>query len=182
MRARFINQKMFMVLVRFRDFLLFARTWYFRTIYGMNIAPDVRMSFKSRIDKTNPKGLTIGSETMVAFDAIILAHDYASRRHAAKTVIGKRCFIGCGSIIMPNITVGDHVVVAAGSVVTKDVPANCIVAGNPAKVIKTGIDTIAYGMLSQKYLDSKEKESKDISSQNDPKLAKENKENKDESA
>ena len=145
-----------MVLVRFRDSLLYLRTWYFRTVYGMNIAPDVRMSFKARIDKTNPKGLTIGSETMVAFDAIILAHDYATRRHAAKTVIGKRCFIGCGSIIMPNITLGDHVVVAAGSVVTKDVPANCIVGGNPAKVIKTGINTLAYGVLSDDYLNAKD--------------------------
>ena len=158
MRARFINQNMFMILVRLRNSLLYSRTWYFRAVYGMNIAPDVRISFKSRIDKTNPKGLTIGSETMVAFDAIILAHDYASRRHAAKTVIGKRCFIGCGSIIMPNITIGDSVIVAAGSVVTKDVPDNCIVAGNPAKVIKTNIDTIAYGMLSQEYLDAKDRE------------------------
>lgn len=156
MRARFVNQKMFMVLVRLRDSLLYFRTWYYRTVYGMNIAPDVRLSFKSRIDKTNPKGLTIGSKTMVAFDAIILAHDYASRRHAAKTVIGSQCFIGCGSIIMPNVTIGDQVIVAAGSVVTKDVPANCIVAGNPAKVIKTDIETIAYGMLSQDYLDSRE--------------------------
>jgi len=157
MRARFINQRMFMVLVRIRNSLLFLRTWYFRKVYGMNIAPDVHMSFKSRIDKTNPKGLTIGSKTMVAFDAIILAHDYASRRHAAKTVIGKHCFIGCGSIIMPNITLGDSVVVAAGAVVTKDVPANCIVAGNPAKIIKTDIQTDAYGMLSQEYLDAKAK-------------------------
>ncbi len=156
MRARFINQNMFMVLVRFRNSLLRVRTWYFRTVYGMNIAPDVRLSFKSRIDKTNPKGLTIGEKTMVTFDAIILSHDYASRRHAAKTVIGTHCFIGCGSIVMPNVTIGDHVIVAAGSVVTKDVPSNTIVAGNPAKVIKEGIDTIAYGMLSEEYLASQE--------------------------
>lgn len=158
MRARFINQNMFMVLVRIRNSLLSVRTWYFRTVYGMNIAKDVRLSFKSRIDKTNPKGLTIGEKTMVTFDAIILSHDYASRRHAAKTVIGSYCFIGCGSIVMPNVTIGDHVIVAAGSVVTKDVPSNTIVAGNPAKVIKTNIDTIAYGMLSEEYLAKTEKE------------------------
>ena len=159
MRARFINQNMFMLLVRLRNALLYARTWYFRTIYGMNIAKDVRLSLKSRIDKTNPKGLSIGEKTMVTFDAIILSHDYASRRHAAKTVIGSHCFIGCGSIVLPNITIGDHVIVAAGSVVTKDVPSNCIVAGNPAKIIKTGIDTIAYGMLSEEYLSAQEAKS-----------------------
>ena len=152
MRARFINQNMFMVLVRIRNSLLSARTWYYRTVYGMNIDKSVRLSFKSRIDKTNPKGLSIGEKTMVTFDAIVLSHDYASRRHAAKTVIGTHCFIGCGSIIMPNVTVGDHVIVAAGSVVTKDVPSYCIVAGNPAKVIKTDIDTGDYGMLTEEYL------------------------------
>ena len=149
MRARFVNQRMFMVLVNLRNRLLYARTWYYRTMYGMDIAPDVRMSFKARIDKTNPKGLTIGEKTMVAFDAIILSHDFATRRHSARTVIGRHCFIGCASIIMPNVTLGDQVVVAAGSVVTKDVPSNCIVAGNPAKVIKTGIKTIEYGMIEE---------------------------------
>jgi len=156
MRARFINQKMFMVLVHFRNNLLRVRTWYFRTVYGMDIAPDVRISFKARIDKTNPKGLTIGEKTIIAFDAIILSHDYASRRHAAKTVIGTHCFIGCGSIILPNVTIGNHVVIAAGSVVTKDVPANTIVAGNPARVIKENIETIDYGMLSEEYLAAQE--------------------------
>jgi len=163
MRARFVNQNMFMVLVKIRNSLLYFRTWYFRTVYGMNIAPDVRLSFKCRIDKTNPKGLTIGEKTMVTFDAIVLSHDYASRRHAAKTVIGTHCFIGCGSIIMPNITLGNHVIVAAGSVVTKDVPDNCIVAGNPAKIIKTDIETVDYGMLSQSYLDLQDKNTQEKS-------------------
>jgi acetyltransferase-like isoleucine patch superfamily enzyme len=103
---------MFWKLVRLRYALLYVRTWYFRTIYGMNIAKDVRLSLKSRIDKSNPKGLTIGEKTMVAFDAIILSHDHATRRHLnTKTVIGSHCFIGCGSIILPNVTVGNHVIV-----------------------------------------------------------------------
>ncbi len=152
MRARFINQNMFMVLVNLRNKLLYARTWYLRTVYGMNIAKDVRISFKARIDKTNPQGLTIGEKTMVTFDAVVLSHDYASRRHAAKTVIGSHCFIGCAAIVLPNINIGNHCIIAAGSVVTRDVPDNCIVAGNPAKIIKTGIDTIAYGMLTEDYL------------------------------
>ncbi|MGB1311421.1 MAG: DapH/DapD/GlmU-related protein, partial [Leucothrix sp.] len=67
----------------------------------------------------------------------------------AKTRIGKHCFIGCASIILPNVTIGDQVIVAAGSVVTKDVPSNSIVAGNPAKVIKSDIQTIEYGMLAE---------------------------------
>lgn len=152
MRPRFINHSAFMVLVNLRNKILSVRNWYFRSFYGMNIADDVRISLKARLDKTNPKGITIGKKTMVTFDAIILAHDYASRRHDAKVNIGSYCFIGCGSIILPHITVGDHCIVAAGSVVTKDVPNNCIVAGNPAKIIKTDIETTDYGMLTEEYL------------------------------
>lgn len=147
MRARFVNQRVFMVLVGLRNSLLSSRTWYYRTVYGMNIAKDVRISFKARIDKTNPKGLHIGSKTYVAFNAIILSHDFSTRRHDCKTVIGRKCFIGAAAIILPNVTIGDQVIVGAGSVVTKDVPSNCAVAGNPAKIIKTDIETIDYGMI-----------------------------------
>lgn len=152
MRLRFINQRMFMWLVGLRDSLLWLRTAYFRKLYGMNIAPDVRISFKARLDKTNPRCLEIGEKTYIAFDSIILAHDYATRRHggnfAQKTRIGANCFIGCGAIILPGVTIGDQVIVGAGSVVTKDVPAHSIVAGNPAKIIRSGIQTIAYGRLA----------------------------------
>lgn len=152
MRLRFITPKMFMWLVGLRDSLLWLRTWYFRTLYGMNIAPDVRISFKARLDKTNPRCIEIGEKTYIAFDSIILAHDYATRRHGGsfeqKTRIGSNCFIGCGAIILPGITIGDQVIVGAGSVVTKDVPAHSIVGGNPAKVLRSGIETIAYGRLA----------------------------------
>lgn len=50
---------------------------------------------------------------------------------------------------MPGIRIGDSVVVGSGSVVTKDIPSNCIVAGNPAKIIRTDINTIKYGMISE---------------------------------
>lgn len=52
------------------------------------------------------------------------------------TEIGDNCYIGAGSIIMTPIRIGNNVTIGAGSVVTKDIPDNCIVAGNPAKIIK----------------------------------------------
>jgi acetyltransferase-like isoleucine patch superfamily enzyme len=51
-------------------------------------------------------------------------------------------FIGCNSTILGGVTIGNNVVVAAGSVVTKDVPPNSVVAGNPAKVIESFDDYI----------------------------------------
>ena len=51
--------------------------------------------------------------------------------------IGRNCWIGAGAIILAGVTIGDNTIVGAGSVVTKDLPANVIAAGNPCKVIKT---------------------------------------------
>lgn len=138
-----------MAFVQFRNSLLYWRTAYYRMLYGMKIADDVRISFKARLDKTNPKGLAIDSKSYIAFDAIILSHDFSTRRHSETTEIGKCCFIGCASIILPGVKIGDHVIVGAGSVVTKDVPPCSIVAGNPAKVIKKNIMTTDYGMLEK---------------------------------
>ena len=53
-----------------------------------------------------------------------------------RTLIKNGASIGTGATILANITIGENAIVGAGSVVTKDVPANCIVAGNPAKVFR----------------------------------------------
>jgi len=53
-----------------------------------------------------------------------------------RTVIKRGASLGSGATILSNITVGENAIVGAGSVVTKDIPANAIVAGNPAKVLR----------------------------------------------
>ena len=54
----------------------------------------------------------------------------------APIIIGNDVWIGSNSIILKGVTLGDRVIVGAGSIVTKSFPADCIIAGNPAKVIK----------------------------------------------
>ena len=58
------------------------------------------------------------------------------KEFAAPIKIGKNVWIGGGSIILPGVTIGDHAVIGAGSVVNKDVPALAVVVGNPAKPIR----------------------------------------------
>lgn len=50
--------------------------------------------------------------------------------------IGKNCWLGAGVIVMPGITIGDNTVIGAGSIVTKDIPANVVAVGNPCRVLR----------------------------------------------
>lgn len=129
-----------------RHYLLKVRCFYLRSVWGMDIHKTARISFKSNLDRTYPKGIHIGQGSAITLEVIILSHDRARQKHL-DTRIGDFCAIGARSIIMPGVTVGNHSIVGAGSVVTKDVPPNCIVAGNPARIIRTGIQTGYAGVI-----------------------------------
>ncbi|MEM7780750.1 MAG: DapH/DapD/GlmU-related protein [Pseudomonadota bacterium] len=127
-----------------RKILTGGRRRFFVSVMGMDIHPTVEMSLSAKPDLTFPKGVHIAEHTYVAFNARILTHD-RTRGMYTHTRIGKNCFIGGESLILPGITIGDNCVIGAGSVVTKDVPDRTIVAGNPAQVIKEDIEVGAYG-------------------------------------
>lgn len=57
-------------------------------------------------------------------------------QYNAPVHIGKNCWFGAGVIVLPGITIGDNVVIGAGSVVTKDLPSNVIAVGNPCKILR----------------------------------------------
>ena len=121
--------------------------WVYRKFYGMDIGGGTLISRRAGIDRgVNPKGIHIGSYTRVTGGVTILAHD-ACRNLKADIWIGDNCFIGTKAIILPGVKIGSEVVVAAGAVVTKDVPSNCIVAGNPARVIRSSIKCSHYGVI-----------------------------------
>lgn len=128
-----------------RNFLikLYIRSLKFR---GVDIHNDAKISLKAKIDFTNPKGVHIDSGAYIAFNAVVLSHCFVRSLHT-DTYIGKNSFIGAGSIIMPGIRIGEQSIVGAGAVVTRNVPDNTVVAGNPAKIIKTGIKTSKFGLL-----------------------------------
>lgn len=93
-------------------------------------------------------GIEIGEGTILAHEVQILARNhcydapdlkyvpYDERFDEKPVKIGRYVWIGARVIILPGVTVGDGAVIAAGSVVTKDVPECAVVGGNPAKIIK----------------------------------------------
>jgi acetyltransferase-like isoleucine patch superfamily enzyme len=126
--------------------ILDLRRWYLSKFYGMDLHPTCSLSLKAVLDRTNPRGVHVGAYSYIAFDAVILAHDMA-RGLRTDTYIGERCFIGARALIMPGVSVGDGSIVGAGSVVCRDVPPGTIVAGNPAKVLRSGIRTTRGGCI-----------------------------------
>lgn len=91
--------------------------------------------------------ISIGNDTMFASYCFIsdenhgidlsLNKRYECQKITTKPIkIGKNCWIGEKVIILPGVNIGDNSIIGAGSVVTKDIPPNCIAVGNPARIIK----------------------------------------------
>jgi len=88
----------------------------------------------------------IGEDTILGAGSMVLDNDFHSlgprfswlteySKNSKPVKIGRGCFLGARSMILKGVTLGDRVIIGAGSVVTKDVPAYSIAAGNPARVV-----------------------------------------------
>lgn len=109
-----------------------------------SVGESVRISLGCNI--TDPTLVRIGSNVTLA-DCTLLGHDGVIRilnarfdkklDSVGRIDIRDNCFIGYGAIVMPRVTIGPDSIVAAGAVVTKDVPPGVVVGGNPARVICT---------------------------------------------
>lgn len=127
---------------------------YYR-LKGYDIGNNCRISRSAILDRAHHKGVHIGDNTRVLMEAMILAHDFSraaldGQSMWCDTRIGKNCVIGGRAMIMPGVTIGDHVYVGGGSIVTKDIPDHCLVAGNPARIIRRGTTISDMGQILDK--------------------------------
>lgn len=115
---------------------------------GMKIGDGVYLFSSPRdcvIDEQNPYLITIGDNVQLTRGVIILTHDYSWSvvkgcygevfGHQAPVSIGNNVFIGMNAVILAGSTIGDNVIVGAGSIISGTIPSNVVVAGNPAKVL-----------------------------------------------
>ena len=112
--------------------------------YGTNISLGYRVFFNFNCVVLDPAQVTIGDDVMIgpAVQIYTATHalDASARRageESAKPVrVGSDVWIGGGEILCPGVSIGDRSVIGAGSVVTRDVPADVFAAGNPCQIIR----------------------------------------------
>ncbi|MGN1271830.1 MAG: DapH/DapD/GlmU-related protein [Lactobacillus sp.] len=114
----------------------------FYTDYGHNIKLGKRVFINSNVMMVDLGGITIEDDVLIGPGVSLLSVNHKlnpkQRRELElkPVVIRKNAWIGAKATICPGVVIGENAVVAAGAVVTKDVPKNTVVAGMPAKVIK----------------------------------------------
>lgn len=123
--------------------------------YGCNISLGSNVSINMNCTFVDCNKITIGSNVLIASNVQIYtathpveladrltpnwnmeSGEYFCRTYALPVTIEDGCWIGGGVIILPGVTIGRGTVIGAGSVVTKDIPDNCIAVGNPCRVIR----------------------------------------------
>lgn len=114
----------------------------FYTDFGKNITIGKDVFINSGCHFQDQGGITIGDGSLIGHNVVLatINHDLEPKNnrknHYAPIIIGEHVWIGANTTVLSGVNIGDWAVIAAGAVVTKDVPAYTVVGGVPAKIIK----------------------------------------------
>ena len=124
----------------FVPYFEFKGTNYIRNLFRFCVKIGKNVIINHSLTCMSRGGIEIEDDVMIGPEVTLLTanHDFADHwvLLCGKIHIKKNAWIGARAVILPGITVGENAVVAAGAVVTKDVEANTVVGGNPARVIR----------------------------------------------
>ena len=107
---------------------------------GLKVGKDFCRMHGTVLDPSHCWLIKIGDNVTLAPRVHVLAHDASLVNHLGyarigTVIIGDNVFVGADSVILPNVTIGDNSIIGANSTVSRDIPANVVAAGSPAKVI-----------------------------------------------
>lgn len=116
-----------------------VKNWLYRTFLGMEVGDQTAVALMVMMDVMFPELISVGRNSIIGYNTTILAHEYLIDEYRlGRVTIGDEVMIGANSTLLPGITIGDGAVVAAGSLVNRDVPPGAFVGGNPIRVIREG--------------------------------------------
>ncbi|WP_203363220.1 acyltransferase [Bacillus sp. REN10] len=119
---------------RFTPFMRLKNGLY-RTFLGMNIGEKTALAYKVVPDIMFPEYITIGDNSIIGYNTVILAHEYLIDEYRlGKVIIGDNVMIGANCTILPGVTIGDGAVVSAATLVHRDVPPGAFAGGNPMQI------------------------------------------------
>ncbi|WP_030175837.1 sugar O-acetyltransferase [Streptomyces sp. NRRL S-813] len=113
--------------------------------YGSNVTIGARSFVNYNLTALDVAAITIGEDCQIGPNVQLLTPTHPlepqprrDKLEAARPItIGDNVWIGGGAIVLPGVTIGDNSVIGAGAVVTKDIPANVVAVGNPARPVRT---------------------------------------------
>ncbi|MGY4688972.1 acyltransferase [Salibacterium sp. K-3] len=112
------------------------KNWMYRTFLRMKVGDQTAFALMMMPDVMYPEKISVGRNSVIGYNTTILAHEYLITEYRLGPVeIGNHVMIGANTTILPGVRIGDHAVVAAGSVVHKDVDPGTVVGGNPLQLL-----------------------------------------------
>jgi acetyltransferase-like isoleucine patch superfamily enzyme len=114
-----------------------VKNWLYRTFLRMKVGKKTSFALMVVPDVMFPELIEVGDNSIIGYNTTILAHEYLIKEYRlGQVIIGNEVMIGANSTILPGVTIGDGAIVAAGTIVHKDVPPGAFVGGNPMRIIK----------------------------------------------
>jgi len=109
----------------------------YRRLLGIKLEDGVAVGLMAMLDIFFPQYISIGANSIIGYNTTILTHEFLVQQYGVgKVEIGRDVMVGANVTILPGVHIGDGSIVAAGAVVTKDVPSGLMVGGVPARYIK----------------------------------------------
>lgn len=124
-------------LARYSPFLSF-KNWLYRTFLRMKVGSQTSFGLMVMLDIMFPEKITVGRNSVIGYNTTILAHEYLIKEYRlGDVIIGDEVMVGANSTILPGVIIGNGAIVAAGTVVHRNVEPGSFVGGNPMRVIYT---------------------------------------------